>query len=501
MDVKRIQKSPYVWLIAIFVLVLAFRLFMVFQTPHFNYDAYFTLRQVEQIKTTGLPLYDDPLSYGGKSQMFAPFNYYLLVAFSFMIPLDIVAKILPNIFASLLVILLYFFSFKHTKDTKISLLIAFMAGFIPIFFFDINAISVNYTAILLIFAIIYCMTRINEKRYTEYTLILMFLLVLTTPLAFVLIIGFLFYLIFLKLENQEIEIKEIESILFFIFLVFWVNLLMYKQAFMTHGLLAIWQNIPITFLSNIFSRVTFFEAFFTIGLIPLFFGIAAVYMAFQKAQNKSVILLTGFLVGVFILVWFKILDLITGLVFLSVTLVVLSAFSLKNFTNFIEKTKMNKYENIILAAIVLLCIVTALIPSYIVTKDRIREVPQSQDIRVLIMAQEALPKNAVILSTLEEGNLVAYYAKRKNVADTNFMLIPNINQRTNDITTVYTTKFETVAVGIMNTYEAKYLFVTKYARTKNNIEEPAYIGDVACFQLPYISQDAKLYYLKCKIGG
>ncbi len=498
MDFKRILKPQYYLLAILFLLVLGFRLFMVFQTPNFNYDAYFTLRQVENIKQTGLPLYEDPLSYGGKSQLFAPLNYYILAVFSFIFPLDMVGKILPNIFASLIVVLAYFFTLKSVKDPKVSLIIAFMAGFVPILFFDINNITVNYLAILLIFAIIYCMTRINEKKYTDYSLILMFLLVLTTPLAFLLIIGFLFYLIYLKLENQEIEIKEIEIILFFVFLTFWINLLIYKKAFATHGLLIIWQNAPLKFLSNLFSQLTFIEAFYTISIIPLILGVYSIYHAFQNQQNKSVMLLTGFLTGTFILVWFKLLDLVTGLVFLSVTLVILSAFSMKGFVSFIEKTRISKYENLIIGVLLVLFVVSAIIPSYLMIKNRIHQVPSSQDINVFIAASQITPKNAMIAATVEEGNLLAYYANRKNIADINFLLTPNINQRVGDIDTIYKTRFETEGVGIMNNYGAKYLAVTSYAQAKYGITEPFYVSDTACFTLLYRSNQSKIYELKCK---
>jgi len=104
---KKVFRSTEFWVIGLFVLVLAIRLFIAFQSPYFNYDAYFSLRQAEHITTTGLPLYNDPLSYGGKTQLFAPLQYYVLAFFSLILPLTLVAKIIPNIFASLLVVLIY----------------------------------------------------------------------------------------------------------------------------------------------------------------------------------------------------------------------------------------------------------------------------------------------------------------------------------------------------------------------------------------------------------
>jgi len=104
---KNLKDKHIIWLIVIFLIVLAIRLYIAFQTPLFNYDAYFDLRQVEHIRNTGLPLYNDPLSYSGKSQLFAPLYQYTLAGFSLIMPIDIVGKIIPNIMAALIIFIVY----------------------------------------------------------------------------------------------------------------------------------------------------------------------------------------------------------------------------------------------------------------------------------------------------------------------------------------------------------------------------------------------------------
>jgi len=99
-------------------------------------------------------------------------------------------------------------SLKLAKSPKIALVTAFMSGFIPIMFVEINKVAIDYLVLLLIFSIIYCIFKINERKYVDYALILIFLLVMTSPLAFILIIGLLFYLLLLKLENLKVEMKR-----------------------------------------------------------------------------------------------------------------------------------------------------------------------------------------------------------------------------------------------------------------------------------------------------
>jgi len=499
MKFRELTQKPAFWLTVIFVIVLAVRLYITFQTSLFNYDAYFSLRQVDNIRSTGFPLYKDPLSYGGKTQLFAPLNYYLLTIFSFVMPTDIMGKVLPNIIAALLVILAYYLALKITKNTKISLMTAFMSGFIPIYFIDLNGISVNYLAILLAFAIIYCIFRINERKYVDYALILMFLFVLTTPMAFVLVIGLLVYLLLLKLENLETEMKELEIILFFTFLVFWVNLLIYKNAFLTHGLLVIWQNIPMQIMSSYFSQIGFLEVFLAVSVIPVIFGVYAMYAAFHLESSKELVLLTSICVSTFILLWFKLLDMDAGIMFLSVSLVILTAYSLKRFNDFIEKSKMHKYENVMYIVLLILFVATAIIPSAIFGYQRTGDTPTQNDVNVLKWAAVNLPKDAVITSSLREGNIVAYYAQRKNVMDNNFLLTPRIDQRLSDIDEVYTTTFETKALGILNKYDSKYILISGDTLRYYGINSVPYIVDDKCFNREYYQPGVYLYSTRCKI--
>src|SRR3989338_7216379 len=130
MGFRKLFRSAEFWVAIIFLAVLAVRLILAFQSEFFNYEAYYSLRQLENIWQSGLPLYNDPLSYAGKVHLFAPLHYYILAFFSIFIKSDLAAKIIPNIFATMIVVLAYFISLKITKSPKVSLLTSFIAGFV-----------------------------------------------------------------------------------------------------------------------------------------------------------------------------------------------------------------------------------------------------------------------------------------------------------------------------------------------------------------------------------
>ena len=81
-------------LILIFILTLSFRLYLAFQTPNYDYDAYFNIKQIDEITNTGVPSFDDPLSYGGSTFVFSPVFHYLLAFFNLIFPSILVFKIL-----------------------------------------------------------------------------------------------------------------------------------------------------------------------------------------------------------------------------------------------------------------------------------------------------------------------------------------------------------------------------------------------------------------------
>src|SRR3989344_6802331 len=136
------MKKPIMVVGGIFLAVLAIRLVLAFTIPEFTYESYFHLRQVEHILETGLPFYQDPLSYSGRELAFLPFFHYLAALFSLFVPVTLVAKVLPNLLTALLVPITYLISKKISEHETGSSIAAFIAGFLPILYFT-NGFVVN----------------------------------------------------------------------------------------------------------------------------------------------------------------------------------------------------------------------------------------------------------------------------------------------------------------------------------------------------------------------
>jgi len=125
-------KNALLWFI--FVLVLGMRLWLVAGFNTYDYGAYFEIRQIEIISESKIPLFEDPLSYGGREIVYMPLFHLILGHLESLIPINLLLMIIPNLFASLLIFVVYFISKKLTDNEHASLFGAFIAGFIPLLF-------------------------------------------------------------------------------------------------------------------------------------------------------------------------------------------------------------------------------------------------------------------------------------------------------------------------------------------------------------------------------
>jgi len=493
-------KKHHILLILIFLFSIAFRLFFAFQTPYFSNDnSYFVLRQVDYISKTGLPLYDDPLSYSGRNLPFTPFFQYILAFFNLFLPLNIVGKIIPNILASTIIFVAYLIVFEITKNRRAAVAIALTSAFIPIFIREtVNSVSDFSIVIPILLFIIYFLLKIDEsKKYVVLLLVMITLLVLTSPIFVVLLLGLIFYFLLLKTEKIGHERDELEIILFSGFLYFWFNFIIFKKAFLLYGPGIIWQNIPNILLSTYFFDINILESVYAVGVIPFIFGIFIIYTFVFKQKNKAIYLLTSLALSVFILLWLKLLPFVSGLIFLGSFLVLLLGQYIKSFLTYIEKSKFSRRTNLFFGLFILLIFITSLVPCILYSLNSVEKAPSKEMIDALDFIKHNTEQNSVVLGSIAEGHLITYFSERKNVIDSDFLLIRDINQRIPDIDKIYTTIYKTDAIKLLNKYSINYIILSNETMTRYKITDLKYY-DTECFNLVYDNK-VKIYQSLCKL--
>jgi len=455
------MEKRWLVLLGVFLLVLAARIFFTFQTPYLTSDtAYLHTRIIDNLRE-GTLLFDDPLGFDGRTLIHSPLFDMIIAVFTLFMPISLATKIIPAIFASLLVFPTYLLAYTLTKDEKSSVIAATLAGITPFFFaFTFNHLSSLTLSIPLLFLLLYLWTQIPKKLMLFLILITFFILLTPLSLIFVSTLGVYFALC--ALDRINLSLANFELGLFTMAFALWAHFIFYKEALLTHGFFIIWQNIPTALLGQYYSETSILSVLFYLGIFVVFFGIYAVYKyAIQTPQKESTLLVALGVVSA-VCLWLKLIPLNTALILLGISLTILASQTLTIFSKYISTTKFKKFSKSIYGLVAIGLVATTLIPTYALTKEEFATTITDEDYDALIFVKHDFPADARIIAPASFGHYVTGIANRSNVIDTYFLLEPQINERYNDIERLYKTPLETEAITIFDKYNATHLLVPSY---------------------------------------
>jgi len=478
------SKRMIMLLIALFLIVLATRLYIAYSIPGFSTDdSYFHLRQIENIYETGQPIFNDELSFSGRTYIFSPVFHYFIAFFAMFWPAVFAAKLVTNIFAAALIFFVYLIAKKITNNTFVAFFTAFLSGFVPVFFADtVTELSPMSVVIPLMFLLIYALMNIREKVWLYTYLVLLVILTFMHPIILLFVLGLLIYLTLILIEHLRQNREELEIALFSIFFVLWGHFIFYKKLLVFHGPAVIWQNIPIDILNTYFSQIHILEAIYYIGLVPLVFGLYIIYLFSFKKKNRSIYLIVAFAASAGLLLWLRLINLNTGLMVFGIVLVILFS---QWFKQFIERVKESRASNFLYLFIGLIfagVLIFSVYPAITMAKANLDDI-SPEEFAALEWIKENTPDDAVIIASPDEGNLITEIAKRKNVIDSDFLLQTDAKQRFDDLKRIYTAYLEIEVVGLMNKYDADFIYFSDNAKNVFNSDELHFIE--SCFEKVY----------------
>lgn len=508
MKLKQVKKYYAGYILAfIFIAALGIRLYFAFQTPDFSSDeAYFSLRQIDEITSTGTPLYNDDLSYGGRLFMFPPLFHYILAFFNLFLPLGVVAKVLPNIFASSLIIITYYLAKNITQDKVAALYTAGIAGFIPIFFYKtVNSVSPYSLAVPLAAYAIYCFVKLHkEKKYAYFMLISVSCFTFVHASAVLLAIALVLYLVLLKTENIKEIPAEIEIVLFSSLLVIWFLLIIYKQALLSENIGIIFQNIPSQIIWKYFQNITVLGAIAKIGIVPFVYGIVTIYRYLFRRKTKFSYLFISFAITIGLLLLLKAIPISAGLMFLGMILTILYSMHIVHFKGFVKKTKLARLRPFMMVSLSFTLLMTQFLPTLVFANQQMALAPAENEVQAFRWIEENTHPASTILSIIENGHKITYLAKRKNVMDSNFLNAGDTDKIFEDIKTIYTTQYKTLAMEALDKYSIDYIYFSQDVKAEFGIEKLRYaVDDTRCFKPAYDVGEGKakitIYKVLCRI--
>jgi len=186
----------------------------------------------------------------------------------------------------------------------------------------------------------------------------------------------------------------------------------------------------------------------------------------------------------------KLIDIKHGLIFVGIMMCLSSGFFYKEIMTGLRKTKFHRLEPLISAFLFLLILLSSLPLCFVYSSENLRSAPNEEVIKALRFLRNNTEEGAVVLARLKFGILINYFAERKNVIDSKFLLVEDANIRLEDVERFYKTVYEVEAIKIMNKYNATYAIFED--------EKPVYLSDKKCFNKVY-DGIIKIYKMKCKV--
>jgi len=484
-------------LLVLYCLAAGFRIFYALQEPYFSDDnAYFMLRQAEEIIETGTPVYNDSLSYGGRTFLFLPMFHYLIAVFSIFFDIVLVAKILPNLLGATVVIAAFLISRELTKNDYVALISGFASGFVPIFISEtINSISIQSVAVPATFFLIYFLMRLRKKIMLYLFLITLILFLLTSTYSLLIVLSLVLFLVFAWVEGFKPTRSEIELSLFSVFLSTWFYLLFFRDSLLMHGTTIIWQNIPREVINVFFTDIDILVTIYHIGIVPLMAGFIIFYYYLFKKKKKQIYVLLSLTLLVTLLLLNKYVNLSIGLSYIGIISAILLSELIVLVTEYVKRSKMANYHLVFTGAILVLFVVTSILPSITAARSEMEKSDSKDKIFTLQLLKNTTTGTDAIAGSVFDGHLITYYSQRRNIIDSNFLLV-KAGERLRDTRSIYTSAIESKSLEILDKYDAEFLLVTEESISYYNITKVSYVGS-DCLPLLYTGKDVRIYHRKC----
>jgi hypothetical protein len=451
------------------------------QSPNYSDDvSYYTLRQIDHISIAGKPIIHDDLYSGERHFIMLPFYYYLMAFFNMFLP-KIALKIVNNIFASLIVIAVYILAKRVIKNENIAFICSMLAALFPLYLkVTLNSLNPLSIAVPGSIFLIYLFLDI-DKTLAGLIWVTIFL-VLNSTTSFIMVLSVLFFIFLNYIYQRDYSKLHLEYAVFFMTFLLWVIFLLFKNNFQVHGFSLFREQLPYLGDVDLHSLMQ------SLGLIPLSLGMYSVYLYIVKKTNENITMIISVFFSSSVLLALKLISSETGMLFLSISLVILFGQFLKDLSINLEKSKIAARQNIIVYGIAALVFLTIIPGMFFLDK------PYQNSYLAGFRWINNTPRDSAVLGLPKEGSLIAYFGGRKSVIDTQYITIDDASVRFDDVNAFYDSRFRINALRILDKYDVDYFIVSEGLEDLNlsfTLKDP-------CFAIAY-KGEIEIYERKCDI--
>ncbi|MBI4016717.1 MAG: hypothetical protein HY363_03415 [Candidatus Aenigmarchaeota archaeon] len=466
----------------------ALRTYLAFSVQGFSDDAsYLHLRNARNIMVSGVPIVHDSL-VPREGVLFSLFDY-LLAGVGFLMPVEIAAKVLSNVFFFVLVIVFFWLSFCLCRSQKAALFAAVVFASLP----DITATFNSASGLLLAFVFLCVLNVALLRRSVLLYVVALVLFTFLHPSVILFVFSLGVSVLLMLSEKRVLRGEIVELVLFSVFFVLAVEMFVHAKL-LAQGVQVLSAHVPEEVLSLTFTSLTILGAVAGVGLVTVFFMLLAVYRALVEKQC-ALYYMIGLLAVSSVLLWFKLVPVQTGMLFFVYAAVLLFGVGYADFMLYVQKTRMSNFSWAIHGSIVLFVISANVVQAFGQVRSGLESAPDVfEDDAASWIAQYA-PSDVVILTVPARGEYLAYKTRRQVVLDTMYYAIPDAPSRYADVARLFATSLEIEAVSIMEKYGAGMVYSPKY------VVQPLYLPG-NCFSIAY-SNGASVYSKSplCSVRG
>jgi len=490
------KNTGYVILAFLLFIVLVAKLFIVLQNPTPSYDAYYGLRYIEFVHENHVPMIFDEYSYQGRVSTSNMVFYLALSLLTFFVSPIFFFKIGSILIGVAVLYFIYKLVYKITKKPLIAILTTILGILTPnLFVFDLNTFTSMSVFLFLYVAILYFYSEIETTKGVGMFISCFILVTLISSYSLLLVLGFIVYVLLLRIEGFRVRRVVVEILLFSILFTVWYHFVFYKKALMIHGLDIISRSLPAELFAISYQQITPIIAMLMVGILPLVLGLFGMYNTLFEERNKTLLLMTSFIITFLFALWFRLIPLKEGILLITITLVLQSGNTLDRILNYLKKTFLSKYNSLIVIGIVLLGIL-GFVPVVLFNDNIVAGSPSYDQLQTLHDVDQLIPNDATLFGDVRDGHFISYMARRKNFYDENYFLMFSSKQRYADARKMFLSQSMVTVIDLMEYYDIDYVYVNDDVRKKYDLEKFSFEIS-SCFEKIYSTNTTVVYERKC----
>ena len=475
------MKKYWFFVVLLALVVFGIRVYLAFSVLGFSDDAAYTrLRVVEHVQNTWLPLVHDPL-IARHSLSFSFFDYVLAI-FSFFTSVEGVAKVIPNLFAALLVPFFFLLALKLSKNAFAAFFSTLLFSFYPDFFaYTFN--SASHIPFVFFLLTVLSLSLFSVSRSVIPFVFFLLLFALTHPSVLLFAAGLGIALLLTLAQQNVLSHENVEVTLFTLFFVFTTQLLLYHAPLLQFGASLLSSNVPEELLPSTFPSLSILDAIAHIGIFTIIITLVVAYQALLN-RNKSLYFFIALLSITSLFLWMKLIPLHLGMLFFVFASFLLLNVGVGHFLEYLKKIRLVR-SWIIPAVFVVVIFISTTYPLFSTIRNQMHQAPSLFEMEAARWLAQSTPSQTMVIAPPSRGAFLAYTANRSVILDTYYFTTLDAPQKYVDIMRLFTTPFEIEAVDIMEKYHADYIFAPLF------VPKPKYIPST-CFSIAYVYR-ARVY--------